>query len=122
MTFELTRRFTVQAAHWLPNVAEGHRCRRLHGHTYLIAIVVAGELRQSQGWVVDYADIDEAFEPLHTQLDHSCLNDVVGLANPTSEHVAQWIWERLASALVGLSEVSVSENDRSSCAYRAGPR
>lgn len=118
MTFELTRRFTVQAAHWLPNVAEGHRCRRLHGHTYCIAIVVAGSLQQPQGWVVDYADVDAVFEPLRAQLDHNCLNYVEGLNNPTSEHVAQWVWERLAPTLAGLYEVSVSENERTLCTYR----
>lgn len=118
MTFELTRRFTVQAAHWLPNVAEGHPCRRLHGHTYRIAIVVTGDLRHPEGWIVDYACIDESFETLRAQLDHACLNEVNGLANPTSEHIAQWIWERLAPTLSGLSEVGVSENDRSLCTYR----
>lgn len=122
MTFELTRRFTVQAAHWLPNVEEGHRCRRLHGHSFSIAVVVAGRLQQPQGWVVDYADVDAVFEPLRAQLDHSCLNEVEGLSNPTSEHLAQWVWERLAPALAGLSEVSVSENERSSCTYRPAPQ
>lgn len=118
MTFELRRRFTVQAAHWLPNVERGHSCGRLHGHTYIIEVRVTGEARDPEGWVMDYAEVDRAFEPLRAQLDHTCLNDVEGLTNPTSERIAEWIWDRLAPKLSGLAAVSVAENDRSSCTYR----
>ena len=35
------------------------------------------------------------------------LNDVEGLANPTSENLAIWIWERVSTSLRGLSRVVV---------------
>lgn len=110
--------FTFESAHRLPNVPEGHKCARLHGHSYRIRISVEGPLDPRLGWVMDFADVKRAFEPLHEQLDHRYLNEIPGLENPTSEHLAQWIWERLAPALPGLVEVEVRETCTSGCAYR----
>lgn len=115
---EIFREFTFEAAHRLPNVAEGHKCSRLHGHSYRIEVRVGGEVGEESGWVVDFADISAAFKPLHAQLDHYYLNEVPGLENPTSEVLARWIWERLAPSLPGLSEVVVRETCTSGCSYR----
>lgn len=115
---EIWKEFRFEAAHLLPNVAEGHKCRRLHGHSYRIRICVDGDLHPELGWVVDFADITEAFEPLRRRLDHYYLNEIDGLENPTSEILAKWIWARLAPSLPILSAVEVSETCTSGCVYR----
>src|SRR5205814_2614538 len=89
---DVFKEFTFEAAHRLPNVAPDHKCARLHGHSFRVAIYVSGEADGPSGWVMDFADIERAFAPLHDQLDHRYLNEVSGLENPTSERVAVWIW------------------------------
>lgn len=115
---EIFREFTFEAAHRLPHVPEGHKCARLHGHSYRIEVRVGGEVGERSGWVVDFAEISAAFKPLHAVLDHHYLNEVPGLENPTSEVLAKWIWDRLAPSLPGLSEVVVRETCTSGCSYR----
>jgi len=109
--------FTIEAAHRLPNVPPGHKCARLHGHSFRIEIRVAGEPGADSGWVMDFADIKAAFRPLYEALDHRYLNEVDGLENPTSERLAIWVWERLKPALPALSEVVVHETCTSGCRY-----
>lgn len=117
-TVEVFKEFTVEAAHWLPNVGEYHKCSRLHGHSFRIEIHVSGEVSEPLGWVTDFADIKSAFQPLFDQLDHNCLNHVEGLSNPTSENLACWVWQRLSGNLNGLSAVVVRETCTSGCIYR----
>lgn len=115
------KEFTFEAAHRLPNVSPEHKCARLHGHSFRVAVHVEGEVGEESGWVVDFADIEHAFAPLHEQLDHRYLNEIEGLDNPTSERLAEWIWERLASALPGLDTVVVRETCTAGVEFR-GPR
>jgi len=116
---DIFRAFTFEAAHLLPNVPEGHKCRRLHGHSYHVEIHVSGEVDAHSGMVMDFSDIREAFEPLRSRLDHYYLNEVEGLDNPTSENLARWIWDGL-SATVSLSKIVVRETCTSGAVYR-GP-
>ncbi|HMS56414.1 MAG TPA: 6-carboxytetrahydropterin synthase QueD [Fimbriimonadaceae bacterium] len=111
------REFSLECAHWLPNVPEGHKCRRLHGHSFHVRVEVAGDLDPHLGWVIDFADIKAAFQPLFDSLDHRCLNDIEGLENPTSENLAKWIWTRLHPVLPGLTVVEVRETCTSGCRY-----
>jgi len=115
---EIYREFTFEAAHRLPNVPEGHKCARLHGHSYLAAVHVSGPVGEHTGWVQDFGDIKAAFKPLEEQLDHHYLNEVPGLENPTSEVLAKWIWDRLITHLPNLTEVRVRETCTSGCIYR----
>ena len=109
--------FQIEAAHRLPNVPAGHKCARLHGHSFRIEIHVSGTPDAKTGWVMDFADIKTAFAPIFAVIDHHCLNDVPGLENPTSEQLAQWIWRRLKPALSPLSKVIVHETCSSGCVY-----
>lgn len=109
--------FSIEAAHRLPNVPPAHKCARLHGHSFRVEIHVSGPVGGETGWVMDFADIKEAFQPLFAQLDHHYLNEVEGLSNPTSEHLARWIWQRLRPSLPMLSKVVVSETCTSGCIY-----
>ena len=115
---DVFRVFQIEAAHWLPHVPEGHKCARLHGHSFRIEVHVSGELGADSGWVMDFADLKAAFQPLFEQLDHRCLNEVDGLDNPTSEHLARWVWARLRADLPGLSKVVVQETCNAGCVYR----
>lgn len=118
---QIYKKFQIEAAHRLPNVPAEHKCARLHGHSFVIGVHVAGEVGRDSGWVVDFADIKLAFEPLFATLDHNYLNDIPGLDNPTSENLAIWVWQRLADALPGLCKITVNETCTSGCHY-FGPR
>ncbi len=110
--------FTFEAAHRLPNLPPEHKCARLHGHSFRVRVTLTGEVDPRLGWVLDFADIKQAFAPLHAVLDHRYLNEVPGLENPTSEVVARWIWERLKPSLPLLSAVEVRETCIAGCTYR----
>ena len=112
--------FQIEAAHRLPNVPVGHKCARLHGHSFRIEIHVAGELDPTLGWVMDFADLKAAFAPLYEQLDHHYLNDIEGLENPTSEQLARWIFRRLQPRLAGLDKVVVHETCTSGASCSVG--
>ena len=113
---EVFREFTFEAAHRLPHVPEGHKCARLHGHSFRIEVRVHGEVDPATGMVIDFAEIKAAFAPLQEQLDHHYLNEVDGLDNPTSENLARWIWDRLVDRLP-LSRIVVRETCTSGCSY-----
>jgi 6-pyruvoyltetrahydropterin/6-carboxytetrahydropterin synthase len=115
---EIFKVFQVEAAHFLPNVPPDHKCRRMHGHSFRIEIHVAGPVDADAGWVMDFADLKRAFQPIHDQLDHHCLNDIEGLDNPTSENLARWIWDRLKTDLPGLSRIVIQETCTSGCVFR----
>lgn len=114
---EISRRFQIEAAHHLPYAPAGHRCRRLHGHSFQIIVTIEGEPRQPEGWILDFAEIDAIFAPLLECLDHHYLNEVEGLENPTSENLVIWIWRRLEGVLPGLRAVEVGETCRSGVRY-----
>jgi 6-pyruvoyltetrahydropterin/6-carboxytetrahydropterin synthase len=118
MRTRLERSYRFEAAHFLPKVPPGHKCARMHGHSYLVEIAIEGEIDPELGWLVDLAEIDEHAAPLVRQLDHQVLNEIEGLANPTSELLAAWWWYRLAPGLPQLCEVTVSETPTSRCVFR----
>ena len=115
---EIYKEFSIEAAHRLPNVPAGHKCARLHGHSFQVAIHVDGPTGDDSGWVMDFADLKTAFKPLYDQLDHHYLNDIAGLENPTSENLARWIWQHLKPQLPLLSKVTIKETCTSGCVYR----
>ncbi len=114
---EIFKEFTFEAAHRLPNVPEGHKCARLHGHSFRARVWVSGDVDAKLGWVMDFADIKAAAKPVIARLDHYYLNEIEGLENPTSENVARWIWARLKPGLPGLSRVEVQETCTAGCRY-----
>jgi 6-pyruvoyltetrahydropterin/6-carboxytetrahydropterin synthase len=106
---KIVQAFRFEAAHHLPNVAETHRCRRMHGHSYRVELKLEGPVDPHTGFVADFFEMEAAFHPLLAQMDHHCLNDISGLENPTAELIAQWIWERVKPMLSQLSSVIVYE-------------
>jgi 6-pyruvoyltetrahydropterin/6-carboxytetrahydropterin synthase len=117
---ELFVEIRFEAAHRLPNVAAGHKCARVHGHSYRARFTLDGPIDPATGWVMDFAEVEAAIEPHRARLDHHYLNEVEGLENPTAEHLARWLWNRLAPDLPLLVAVEVRETDDAGCVYR-GP-
>lgn len=116
----LFKEFRFEAAHLLPNVPDGHKCKRLHGHSFRVEVHVEGPLHKDLGWVMDFADLSSVVKPVIARLDHHYLNEIPGLENPTSEVLAIWIWEALQPALPGLASIVIRETCTSGCSY-SGP-
>jgi 6-pyruvoyltetrahydropterin/6-carboxytetrahydropterin synthase len=109
--------FRFEAAHYLPNVPEDHQCRRMHGHSYRLRVVINGRLGKESGWVMDFAELKSIVGPLIDSLDHRCLNDIPGLENPTAEQLAIWIWDKTKPQLSALAEIQLNETESSGVIY-----
>ena len=118
MTVRLTKTFSFEAAHDLPTFPDGHKCRRLHGHSFRFDVIVEGIVDPVRGYLIDYGDIANVAEPIVKQLDHYYLNELEGLSNPTAENIARWIWQKLKPTLPALSAIIVHETCTSACEYR----
>lgn len=114
----LVRDFTFEAAHRLPHVPAGHKCGRLHGHSFRLRVICEGTVDPVTGWLIDFADVKKIVQPLIDQVDHYYLNDIDGLSNPTAERIAAWFWERLKPALPVLAQLNVAETCTGRCEYR----
>jgi len=118
MHVRLTKDFTFEAAQTLPHVPPGHKCSRMHGHSFKVEISVEGETDPQTGWFYDHARISRAMNPLLEQLDHGYLNEIPGLENPTIENMCRWLWEHLSPQLPGLAEIVLHETPSARCTYR----
>jgi 6-pyruvoyltetrahydropterin/6-carboxytetrahydropterin synthase len=117
MNVRLVHEFRFEAAHRLPGVPPGHKCSRLHGHSFRVELAVAGPVDPTTGWLMDFQKLYDAWRPLFELLDHHYLNEVVGLENPTSEVLARWVWDRIKPVLPPLVRVTVFETCESRCEY-----
>lgn len=117
MRYYLSKTMTFDAAHWLPQVSAGHKCARMHGHTFSVTVEISGGAL-TNGWVRDYADISGPLADLVGRLDHYVLNDLIG--NPTTEALAHWFWQHLGNTDIGplLESVTVAETPTTSCTIR----
>ncbi len=115
---EIFNTYYIESARRLPKLPADHPCSRVHGHSFKVEIHVSGPMDAEMDWVVDFAELDAAFSPIHAQLDHHYLNEIPGLENPTTERMAQWIWQKLKPALPGLSKIVIQETHLSGCVYR----
>jgi len=115
---EIFAELRFEAAHRLPHVPAGHKCARLHGHSFRVTVHVSGIPVEPEGWVMDFAALRAATAPVIDELDHRYLNEIPGLENPTSERLASWIWGRLVGDVAGLTQVVVRETCTTGCIYR----
>ena len=118
MRVRLSKTFRFEAAHSLPTFPQGHKCRRLHGHSFRFDVIVEGDVDPAKGYLIDYGDIKRAVGPIVDELDHFYLNEIEGLANPTAEVIAGWLWKRIKPALPMLAEIVVHETCTSSCQFK----
>ncbi len=119
-TVRLVHEFKFEAAHRLPKVPAGHKCARLHGHSFVVEVAIVGEVNPATGWVIDFGELYDIWKPLENRLDHNYLNEIPGLENPTSELLAKWIWDQLRPALPMLEQVTLFETCDARCEYRGG--
>lgn len=113
----LYKEFSFDAAHFLPNVPAGHKCREIHGHTYNLKVFVEGKVKSEFGWVIDYGDLKKVVDPLVKQMDHTLLNKIAGLENPTSENLVVWLWDKIKPHLPALSRIELKETTSSGVIY-----
>ena len=106
--------FTFEAAHKLPLVPRDHKCFNLHGHSFKAKISIEGPVNEL-GWVKDFGDLKLACQPVIEKLDHSYLNEIIGLENPTSENIAIWIRDQVIKRLPELSAIEIMETCNSGC-------
>ncbi len=118
MRARLIKVFDFEAAQTLPNVPEGHKCTRMHGHSFKVEVSIEGEVDPKVGWVYDHARISGAMRPLIEKLDHSYLNEVEGLENPTIENLAAWFWRKIEGDCPGLCEIVIHETPTARCVFR----
>lgn len=118
MNVALTREFTFEAAHRLPNVPPTHKCSRMHGHSYRVVVTVSGAVDPDAGWLIDFGELDAICTPVRAQLDHTILNEIAGLENATAENLTRWIYDALKPQLAILTAVTVWETPRNSSTYR----
>lgn len=109
--------FQFDAAHYLPNVPEGHKCGGMHGHTYTVKIFISGEPEAHTGWVIDYTDIKRIVKPYIDTVDHKVLNDIAGLENPTAENLCIWFWNRIKNEIPSLFRIELNETPTSGVIY-----
>ena len=118
MNVELKKEYRFEAAHFLPRVPPGHKCARMHGHSYRVELEVRGPVDPATGWLIDFAAIDDAWIDIFHRVDHRTLNEVPGLENSTCENLAAYIWNALKTAVPQLSAVAVWETADACCVYR----
>ena len=113
--FEVSKSFTFEAAHSLKSLPEGHKCKRLHGHSYRFDVVCRGGLDE-RGMVIDFAEISAAVDPVVKQLDHRNLDDLFDFPT-TAENLARWLYQ--AIELSGLYQIRVFETAKTCAAFPA---
>ncbi len=118
MQVELKKEYRFEAAHFLPRVPPGHKCARMHGHSYRVELAIRGPVDPGTGWLIDFAVIDDAWVDIFQQVDHHTLNEVPGLENSTCENLAAYIWARISQTVPQLCAVTVWETSDACCIYR----
>ncbi len=118
---EIFREFTFDAAHRLDHLPAGHKCARIHGHTYRLKVFLGGPIDPVVGWIVDFAEVKRIVTDVLDPLDHHLLNDVPGLEQPTTERIIAWLWDRLRPRLPQLARLELWENATSGAVYAGEP-
>lgn len=108
--------YSIDCAHFLPNVPDGHKCGKMHGHRYDIRLEIEGETDPKTGWIIDYADIKAVADPIVMGLDHRALNEIGGyLSNPTCENIVRYLSAKLP---LPLSAIEIRETNRAGAGWR----
>ena len=118
---EIYKEFSFEAAHYLPAVPPEHKCKQIHGHSYLFRVHLKGKPGTQSGWIMDFKEIKNAVSPIVVQLDHKMLNEIPGLENPTAENITIWLWQRLKPSLENLSRIELKETATSGVIYDGMP-
>lgn len=123
MYYEISKKLYFEAAHYLPNVPDGHKCKNMHGHSYCVEIFCVGICLTEQGFLVDFADISKYAKPIVELLDHSVINEIgintnnELLKNPTAENIAKYFYDMLINDISYISKVTIQETPNSFASY-----
>lgn len=109
--------YRIESARRLKRLPAAHPCSQLHGHSFVITLTLFGPWDEKVGWMYDYHDLDQLIRPILKPLDHSYLNDVPGLENPTSEALCFYLFEKIKALLPELQKVTVAETPSTECSY-----
>ena len=112
--------FAFVAAQRLPNVGTAHQAARLHGHSFRLRVTVAAEVDPAAGWIMDPAEMRAAVNAVLADIDHRFLNELPGLANPSTENLCRYLAGRLDGCLPGRVGVELWENRTVGCALPDG--
>ncbi len=117
--YTITKAFAFSASHILLGLPEGHQCGRLHGHNYIVELVLSGTDLDERGFVFDYGDLAPVRKWIDDTFDHRHLNDVMGENSSTAENLARMIYWKARALLPGapLSAVRVSETPKCWASY-----
>lgn len=118
-TIEIKKSFEIESARFLPNLPKTHPCSKTHGHSFKITLRLKGQIDPKLGWLVDYNDITKRATPILKQIDHTLINDVKGLENPTTENITIWLYEKLKKQLPELTQIITKETSDTECSYPA---
>lgn len=119
MKIELKQQFQIESARHLPHLDNTHPCSQIHGHSFVIWLTFHGPIKQPQGWLIDYNDIQQKVNPIIKQIDHKLLNNISGLENPTTENLCIWLFEKIQKLLPEITRVTIKETPATECSYPA---
>lgn len=112
------KKYYFDAAHYLENFEITSKNRKIHGHSYELKVILSGQIDKKKGWVKNLDELDKHLEKVIGILDHSLLNDIKGLGNPTCENIAMWIWSFLKKDIKNLNSVEIYRPRVGGCIYK----
>lgn len=117
MSYTISKQFYFSASHIIEGLPEGHQCGRLHGHNYVVELVLSADALDEIGFVVDYGDLAPFKRIIDDELDHRHLNDVLPCPT-TAEHMCRYLFERASKIWPQTIAVRVSETAKTWAEYR----
>jgi 6-pyruvoyltetrahydropterin/6-carboxytetrahydropterin synthase len=93
--------FSFEAAHQIPPFSG------LHGHSFVATIYLRGQPDPLFGWTHNLYEVEVALAETRRRLQNVYLNEIEGLAVPSLENLAVWIWGQIEKAIPGLHRVAV---------------
>ncbi len=97
MKYQLSQTFFFEAAHTLRRKVDVEPSLRIHGHTYVAEVALAGTPDPESGMLVDLALLRRSIEDVRQALDHRFLDHVEGIGPATLENLSAYIWRALAT-------------------------
>lgn len=115
--YEIQKEFHFSASHQLSHLYEGHQCARLHGHNYIVVVVLGANKLNKDGFVVDYGELKSFKNYIDNELDHRHLNDVFNFPT-TAENLASHLYQMAKPLWNEVIEVRVSETPKTWARFR----
>lgn len=116
--YQISKRFEFSASHVIGGLADDHPCSRLHGHNYVVEVVLEGADLDSVGFIRDYRELSDLKAYIDETVDHRHLNDVMGHDRTTAEVLAKWFHDWCKAKWPETAAVRVSETPKTWAEYR----